>query len=194
MTAELYMYILVPLLIFLARAIDVAMGTIRIIFVSRGIRILAAIFGFFEILIWLVAISQIMHNLNNIVNYIAYAAGFSMGTFVGVSIERKLFTGNLMVRIIAKKDIKDLKESLISHGYGLTIVDGQGAKGPVNIIFTVVDRKNLEAVISIVKEHNPSAFYTVEDMKFATQRSLFPSASSARNFFKRFNGSFQKRK
>ncbi|MFC1624401.1 DUF2179 domain-containing protein [Candidatus Omnitrophota bacterium] len=194
MTTESYMYILVPLLIFLARVADVTMGTIRIIFISRGTRILAAIFGFFEILIWLVAISQIIHNLNNVFNYIAYAAGFSMGNFVGISIEQKLFTGNLMVRIVAKKDIKDLKEMLISQGYGLTIVDGQGAKGPVKIIFTVVDRKNLEVVVSIVKKHNPRAFYTVEDMKYATQQNLFQSAPSTRNFFKRFNGSFQKRK
>jgi len=83
---------------------------------------------------------------------------------------------------------------LRSHRYGLTIIDGHGAKGSVKIIFTVVNRKNLEAVINIVKGHNPEAFYTVEDMRFAAQQNLFQPAPSTRNFFKRFNGSFQKRK
>lgn len=184
---------LIPILIFFARVADVALGTMRIIFVSRGIRYMAAIFAFFEIIIWLAAISQIMQNLDNIANYIAYAAGFSMGSFVGISIERKLFTGNLMVRIIVKRDVEELIDMLSSHGYGVTCVDGQGAKGPVKIVFTVVNRKNLNIVTGIIKDHYPNAFYTVEDMRFASEHAIFP-LTSHRAFSRRFNGSFQKRK
>lgn len=194
MSAEIYTYILVPLLIFLARVADVSIGTIRIIFVSRGTRVMAAIFGFFEILIWLIAISQIMHNLNNVVNYIAYAAGFAMGNFVGISIERKIFSGNLMIRAIVKNDAIKLIAKLSAHGYGVTIVDAQGIKGLVKIILTVVDRKNLDSVLNIIRDFNPDIFYTIEDMRYAAEHNLFPFVSSRRNFLRRFNGYFQKRK
>lgn len=194
MSAEVYMYILVPILIFLARVADVSIGTIRIIFVSRGTRALAAIFGFFEILIWLVAISQIMHNLTNFANYIAYAAGFAMGNFVGISIERRLFAGSLMVRVVTKRDASMLIEYLNLHGYGVTSFDAQGAKGPVKIIFTVADRNDLDAVLSIVKEFNPNAFYTIEDIRYVAEQNIFPTTTAHRNFLRRFNGSFQKRK
>jgi len=193
MSPELLMQILIPILIFLARVADVSLGTLRIIFVSRGVRYLAAIFAFFEIVIWLIAISQIMQNLGNIMNYIAYAAGFSMGSFVGISIEKQFFTGSLMVRVVIKRDAGELIDILRFQGYGVTCADGQGSKGPVKIIFTVVDRKNLNAVINIIKENNPYAFYTVEDMRFASEYNVFP-LPTPRSFFRRFNSSFQKRK
>lgn len=193
MNIEVFLPFLIPVLIFLARVADVTIGTIRIIFISRGTRVLAAIFGFFEILIWLLAISQIMRSLTSPINYIAYAAGFAMGNFVGISIERRLFAGNLMVRIIARKDTKELIETLSTHGYGVTSVDGEGTRGPVKIIFTVVDRKNLDIVMDIIKDHYPGAFYTVEDMRLVSEYNIFPLAPH-REFFRRFNGSFQKRK
>jgi len=194
MSPELLMQILIPVLIFLARVTDVTIGTIRIISVSRGTRVLAAIFGFFEILIWLLAISQIMHNLNNIVNYIAYAAGFAVGNFVGISIERRLFAGNLMIRVAAKKDAVALIASLTSHGYGVTSVDAQGVTGPVKIIFTVVDRKDIDNVLRIIREYNPNAFYTIEDVRFAAEHRPSSIGPSHTSFLRRFNVSFQKRK
>ena len=88
-------------LIFLARICDVSIGTMRIIFVSKGKRNIAPILGFFEVLIWITAISKIMENLDNYVNFIAYAAGFATGNFVGMIIEEKLAMGILMIRVFA---------------------------------------------------------------------------------------------
>ncbi|MBC8473625.1 MAG: DUF2179 domain-containing protein [Candidatus Omnitrophica bacterium] len=194
MSPELLMQILIPVLIFLARVTDVTIGTMRIISVSRGTRVLAAIFGFFEILIWLLAISQIMHNLNNIVNYIAYAAGFAVGNFVGISIEKRLFAGKLMIRVAVKKDAVALIASLASHGYGVTSLDAQGVTGPVKIIFTVVDRKAVDNVLRIIREYNPNAFYTIEDIRFAAEQRPSSIGPPHTSFLRRFNGSFQKRK
>jgi len=64
--------------------------------VSRGKKYLAPVLGFFEVLVWIMAISQIMQNLNNFVCYFAYAAGFATGTFVGIIIEEKLAIGTLL--------------------------------------------------------------------------------------------------
>jgi len=82
--SELFKWVILPLLIFCARIFDVSLGTLRVIFISRGMRVVAAFVGFVGILIWLLAIGQIMKNLTNVVCYIAYAGGFAMGTFVGI--------------------------------------------------------------------------------------------------------------
>ena len=178
-------YIVIPFFIFLARIIDVSIGTIRIIFVSRGIRLLSALLGFFEVLIWLVAITQIMKNLSSVSHYIAYAAGFGMGNFVGISLERRILMGNLMIQIITKKEATDLVKFMGKQGYGLTSIDAQGKDGPVKVIFSVIKRKNLKKVVQIIKRFNPNAFYTIEDMQFATESNLFPLISPHKKLFRR---------
>ncbi|HQO57612.1 MAG TPA: DUF2179 domain-containing protein [Candidatus Omnitrophota bacterium] len=157
--------ILIPILIFLARAADVSMAAVRIIFVSRGIRALAAIIGFFEMLVWLIGISQIMQNLDNPINYIAFAGGFSMGTFVGITIERKIAIGNLAVQFITNKNPASLLKYFRAQGYGTTTIAGQGAAGPVKIVLVVVRRKLLNKVLSIIKNFDQDAFYTIEDVR-----------------------------
>ncbi len=162
---NLFLPILVPVLIFLARAADVSMAAVRIIFVSRGIRALAAVIGFFEMLIWLIGISQIMQNLNNPISYIAFAGGFSMGTFVGITIERKIAIGNLAVHFITSKNPASLLRYFRAKGYGATTIDGHGTAGPVKIIFVIVRRKLLDNVLDIIKRFDRDAFYTIEDVR-----------------------------
>ena len=142
--------ILLPIMIFFIRILDVSVGTIRIIFVSKDIR--------------LFTITRIMENLHSPIHYVAYAAGFAMGNYVGISIERKLSMGNRTLRIITGKDSLYLIEALRSSGYGVTSLNGQGATGLVKIIFTIVKRSEISKVISIVKNFNPKAFYTVEEV------------------------------
>ncbi len=85
-----FTYIIIPLLICLARIIDVSLGTVRIILVSKGAKIIAPILGFFEVLIWLIAIGQVMQNLTNVMNYFAYAFGFAIGNYIGI-LKAKVF-------------------------------------------------------------------------------------------------------
>jgi len=160
-----FVAILIPVLIFLARAADVSMAAIRIIFVSRGIRALAAMIGFFEMLIWLVGISQIMQNLNNPINYIAFAGGFSLGTFVGITVERKIAIGNLALQFITNKNPAGLLRYFRAKGYGATTIDGQGTAGPVKIVLVIVRRKLLDEVLKIIKKFDQNIFYTIEDVR-----------------------------
>ena len=170
---EIYKLVLLPILIFLARVCDVSLGTIRIIFVSKGIKYLAPLVGFFEILIWLLAISQIIQNLTNAYYYIFYACGFATGTFVGILIEEKLSIGTVMIRIITKRDATELIKHLKSEKYGLTTVCAEGMDGPVKIIFTVIRREDIETVIKCIKKHNPNAFYSIEDVR-SVEEAMFP--------------------
>jgi len=171
--SPLFTWVIIPLLIALARIVDVTLGTIRIIYISRGMKMLAPIFGFFEILIWLMAIGQIMQNLSNPVYYIAYAFGFSGGNLVGIFIEERLAVGRVILRIITQRDATQLVSHLRSAGYGVTTVDAEGAQGPVKLIFTVIDREKIKAVVDSVQTYNPRAFYSIEDVR-SVREGIFP--------------------
>ena len=173
--SPLFTWVIIPLLIALARIVDVTLGTIRIIYISRGMKMLAPIFGFFEILIWLMAIGQIMQNLSNPVYYLAYAFGFSGGNLVGIFIEERLAVGRVILRIITQRDATQLVSHLRSAGYGVTTVDAEGAQGPVKLIFTVIDREKIKAVVDSVQTYNPRAFYSIEDVR-SVREGIFPPA------------------
>ena len=167
--SEFFKLVVVPGLIFLGRITDVTVGTMRIIFISRGLRFLSVLTGFFEILIWLLAIRMIMANLNHWVYYFTYAGGFAAGNFIGITMERHLAIGHIVVRIITRRDATDLERHMRDHGYQLTTVDAEGEAGPVKILFLVIRRKTLPEVVRIINRFNPLAFYTVEDLRFVSQ-------------------------
>ena len=176
-TPDIFAFVIVPVLIFLARVCDMSLDTIRVIFVSKGIRYLPAIVGFFEVIIWLIAIGQVMNNLTNVVCYLAYGAGFATGTVIGMAIEERLSLGLATVRIITKEDPARLLEVLRSHDYGVTVLDAEGGKGKVKVIFTIIKRQDLQHVVGIIKDFNPGAFYSVEDVK-AVAEGVFPTHNS----------------
>jgi len=179
--SDVFKWIILPTLIFVARLVDVSLGTIRIIFISRGVKYLAPLIGFIEINIWLLAIGQIIQNLGNIVCYFAYAGGFAMGNLLGILIEEKLSIGLAMVRIITKHDATKLIEYLKSMEYGMTAVDAEGVKGPVKIIFTVVKRADLHCILENIEKIHPHAFYSVEDVR-SVGEAMFPTSRNRRLF------------
>lgn len=172
--SNLFSYVLMPLLIFLARICDVSIGTLRIIFVSKGKRNIAPILGFFEVLIWITAISKIMQNLDNYVNYVAYAAGFATGNYVGMIIEEKLAMGIQMIRVFAHERGSELVQTLNGNGYGATVVEAHGAREKVHLIYTIVQRNELEKVLEVIHNFNPKAFYTIEDVKTVNEGIFSP--------------------
>jgi uncharacterized protein YebE (UPF0316 family) len=176
-----FSYVLVPLLIFFARVCDMSLDTIRVIFMSKSIQYLPAIIGFFEVIIYLVAIGQVMNNLTNAVCYIAYGAGFAAGTFIGMAIEERLSLGLMSVRIITKEDPSELMQFLRSNNYGVTSIDGEGGTGKVKMVFTIIKRQDLKNVIGIIKDFHPNAFYSVEEVKSVTE-GVFPTRNSHRFF------------
>jgi uncharacterized protein YebE (UPF0316 family) len=165
--------IILPILIFLARIADVTFGTIRIIFVSRGMKWLAPVFGFFEIIIWLFAIGQVFGNLTNITYYVAYAGGFACGNFVGIWIEEKMAIGTLIIRVITRNDGLQLIEQFRSQSFGVTSFDAEGSTGKVKIIYTIIKRRDLQKIIVIIKRFNPRAFYSIEEVRSASE-GIFP--------------------
>ena len=173
--SPIFTWVVIPVLIILARIVDVTLDTIRIIYISRGMKYLAPIFGFFEILIWLLAISTIMRNLNNPVYYLAYAVGFATGNLVGIFVEERLAMGKVVLRIISQKDISELVSHLRSCGHGVTTVDAEGATGPVKLVFTIIDRNKIKSVVQSIDHYNPKSFYSIEDVRSAKEGTFPPS-------------------
>ena len=167
-----FRWIVIPALIFVSRIFDVTIGTIRIIFLSKGLKKLAPIFGFFEILIWLIAIKQLMEFSPNVVAYLAYAFGFAAGNFVGIIVEGKISIGQVIVRIITREGGGELTAYLRSKGFRITELEARGETGEVRVIFAVVKREKLRSLEKLVNEFNPNAFYTVEDIRFVKDGPL----------------------
>ena len=176
---ELFLYVVLPLFIFFARIFDQSLGILRILFATKGYKYLVLIAGFFESAVWLIAISQIMQNLNNIFCYLSFAGGFAFGNYFGMYLENKLSIGSVIVRVVFQKDSEKTLEILKNSSFRLTELDAKGMDGPVKMIFSTVRRKALSNFISLLNKNNPSAFYTVEDVKkvkdgyFQSQKSFF---------------------
>ena len=183
-----FTWVIVPLLIFLARVSDVTLGTIRIVFVSKGFKLLAPILGFFEVFIWLLAMSKVIQNLDYWLYYVAYSAGFAVGNYVGLIIEERLALGYINLRIITMDSPEKLISRLSGEGFGVTSIPAMGSRSNVNIINCVLRRSDYKKVAQIIMDCNPKAFYTIEDIRAANQ-GVFPSKSLMRG-----NGNFPWRK
>jgi uncharacterized protein YebE (UPF0316 family) len=163
--SDVFKWVIIPLLIFSARVIDVSLGTLRIIFMTRGHKYIAPMLGFFEVLIWLSAIQQIFLHLTNPVYYIVYALGFAMGNYVGIMLEDHLSIGKVLIRIITRKQATELESALQSSKYISTTMEGHSPNGKVKIILLAVDRKKVASIIPIIKALSPNAFYSIEDIR-----------------------------
>ena len=166
---DIFLFVIIPLLIFLARIIDQSIGILRILFATKGFKYLALLAGFFESIVWLLAISQIMKHLDNVYCYIAFAGGFAIGNFTGIYIEQRLSIGNVIVRVVFQKDSKLTILLLKRLKFRITIVDAMGMDNPVKMIFATIRRNDLKKFIRILNKNNPNAFYTVEDVRMVKE-------------------------
>ena len=172
---EIYQYVVLPLIIFFARICDVSLGTLRIVFVSKGKKNIAPFFGFFEVLIWVVVISEIFKNAGSMIDYIAYAAGYASGNYIGMLIEERIALGTQLIKVFSSKDVMSLQKCLNETGFGTTVVDGDGSAGKVKILYTVIDRKTTEQAKKILTDFDPLIFYVIEDVRLV-KSGIFPQA------------------
>lgn len=168
---------LLPIIIFLGRVVDVSLGTLRIIFVSKGERYKAPIIGFIEVFIWVVIISQILSRANDLVAYLSYAAGYASGNFIGILLENRIAYGIVLCRIYTQKDGNVLIQALNKLNFGATVTHGKGSTNEVDIIETVVDRKELKTLEMTINNFDKDSFYVIEDVR-TKQNGIFPKRRS----------------
>lgn len=162
-------YLVLPLLIFCLRIGDVTLDTLRIIFMTKGFKTLAPVIGFFEILIWILAITRIMQHLDSWICYVAYAGGFATGNYVGMLVDEKLAIGHELIRVITRVDATALAHALRADGYGVTTVKATGMQGEVGIVYIVANRKNQKHAIRIIQQYNPNAFVTIQNIHYVSR-------------------------
>jgi uncharacterized protein YebE (UPF0316 family) len=167
--SDLFTWVILPVLIFLARITDQSIGTLRLIFISKGLKHIAPFLGFFEVIIWLLAIGQIMQHLDNWLCYVAYGAGFATGNYIGIVLEEKLSLGVAIIRVILDHEDSEMIAELKEQNFGLTLIKAEGMKGPVKVIFSTIRRKEITTFVEIVNRHNPGSFYTIEEVKHAKE-------------------------
>ncbi|PID47881.1 MAG: hypothetical protein CR967_02720 [Proteobacteria bacterium] len=182
LNSEIFTLYIIPVLICIARILDVSIGTLRIIFISKSYKFLAMILGFFESMIWIIAISEVMKNLDNFVNILAYATGYSLGNFIGILIENRLAIGVVVMRIITKKDSSELVNFLRSKNYNTTAVEAEGNLGAVSVIFLNLKRSHVKNIIPIIHKFNPLATYTIEDIRHVSDPLVLDTNKSKWNF------------
>ncbi|MCD6446747.1 MAG: DUF2179 domain-containing protein [Candidatus Marinimicrobia bacterium] len=190
---NLAQYLVIPLLIMLARICDVTIGTFRIILVSRGERLYASLAGFVEVFIWVIVVSQVLTNLGGWINYIAFAAGFAMGNYIGITLERRLAMGMVIMRVITNKPADELIDHLKQEYHGVTSIAARGVSGEVRLVLSVVKRKDIPFFLKIVKNYNPKAFVSVEDVRHLSETHLPPRTKSRKNVIRRMKFSLKRK-
>jgi uncharacterized protein YebE (UPF0316 family) len=158
------------LLIFALRLVDVSLGTLRIILLSRRQRLLPALIGFVEVFTWLVAVTVVFSNLSDVPRMLAYAAGFALGTYLGTLLESRLAMGNTMMRIVAPVGSPQAFEELRQAGFAVTVINADGRDGEVRLAFSMIPRRRSKEALGIVQEVNPHAFVTMQDIEMVTPR------------------------
>ncbi|MCW5756484.1 MAG: DUF2179 domain-containing protein [Phycisphaeraceae bacterium] len=173
----------VLLLIFGARLLDVPIGTVRMLMVMSGYRLVSACLGFFEVIVWVIAVGKAIQYLDSIAALVAYGAGFAAGTLLGMHIEQKLAIGWRVIRVINPRPELTLAERLRRQGLHATRVDGHGGgggagrEGPIEMVFMAVKRRMVPEVMGKIAGIAPDAFVSVER---AEKVSGFTSIASVR--------------
>lgn len=172
--------IIIPILIFFARILDVSINTIRIIFVMSGKKYIATILGFIESLIWLVAIGQIFKHMDNIYCYVAYPAGFASGIFIGMKIEEKIALGKVVIRVITSENLTPITHFLESNSFKYSIVSSESKEGKEKLLFAVLKRDRVPEMLDELRVNLPKAFYTIESVKSASEAGMLIEKPSRR--------------
>jgi uncharacterized protein YebE (UPF0316 family) len=149
-------------MIFVARVVNVSMGTVRSLMAMRGEKKLATVISFFESLIFIVAISRVLQNVDNIWNILGYSSGFAVGTWTGLKIEERLALGYAEVQVITQSAGNELADALRNAGYGVTEVVGEGLRGKVHVLTVVANRRDVPAITELASQVDDKAFVTVD--------------------------------
>lgn len=178
----------IPLLIFFARLCDVPIGTIRVIFVINGAKLTAAVLGFFEVIIWALAVGGVITYLREPIALVAYGGGFAMGTLIGMHVEQKLAVGWRMIRVVNPDPDVHVAEMMRESGYRVTSVPGRGQRGPVEVAFLAIKRKDVPEALERIHEVAPGSFVTIERTERASVISPMAGESALRRSLGKFSG------
>lgn len=153
------------LIIFALRILGVAISTVRMLILVQGRKGLSSVLGFFETLVFALAIGPVVNELNNIWNLMAYSGGFAVGTYVGMMIEARFIVNFVTVTAVSAHDSHKIADAIREAGHGATEAWGQGADGLVGSVRTVLRRREVQRVVKVINEIDPDAFVTMDETR-----------------------------
>lgn len=155
------------LFVFLARVADMSLDVFRILMLTRGKKLQAALIGFVEVSIFITALGQVLvGGFDNPWMIIAYAGGFAVGNYVGSILEEKVAIGYLSLHIFPETEhCADFINVFREAGYGVTCMAGQGRSGERNIIYVFLKRKDLNHALKLIENIHPDTFYDISDAR-----------------------------
>lgn len=159
---------LLYIIIFCAKIVEVTISTIRLVYINKGERVKGSILAFIEIMIWLIVVSSVLNNITeDPIKVFIYAAAFSLGNYIGITIESKIAVGLASIQVVVSKETGEiLAEVLRDESYGVTIIDGKGKDDSKKILlFIQLKRKKIPEAVKIIKQTAPQAYITVNDIK-----------------------------
>jgi len=186
LATDFFNLVIMPLLIIVARVMDVSLGTVRVIAINRGDKHLAPLIGFFEVLIWLIVINQLLSSFQHWTWYVAYAIGFASGTFIGMSISEKFTMGKAVVRIMTETSGTDLIRELEKNNYKMAVVKTTFNTHKGVMLFVTIDSDELDELLKLVHNNNPKAVFSVEDVRRVSYELVSLRKRPTRKFFPTF--------
>lgn len=151
-------------LIVLARIVDVTLDTIRTVAIVQGRRMFAATLGFFQAVVYILAIAKVLLNTDHPVYALAYGLGFASGTFLGITIEQRLAFGRQLVALITQKGI-EVAKALRGSGYRLAEVKGHARDGDLTIVYVEIQRRLAQRLIREASAVDDNCFCIVHDIR-----------------------------
>ena len=157
---------MIYILIFLAKLLEVAIATVRMVLTARGNRIAASMLAAVEITIWIIVTSTVLLGLaEDPLRAVAFGLAFVIGIYLGIMVEDKLALGLAQIECIAGFDeAKVITSKLRDLGFGVTTFDCEGLDGRKLSINLKVHRKDIPKAMKVLKEHD-QLFVTVTDIR-----------------------------
>lgn len=151
--------------IFVLRVMNYAIGTLRLVAIARGRKLLSAVLAFIEALVFAVVIAGVVSDLSNIVNLMAYCLGAAVGSYVGMVLDARMITSYMTLNIVSQKNGHDVALKLRALGHGVTETRGEGYAGEVTMLRSVIEKKDVPATLQNVREIDPNAFISIEEAR-----------------------------
>ncbi|HCC07757.1 MAG TPA: hypothetical protein DEP72_06340 [Clostridiales bacterium] len=145
----LYAFILV------AKVLEVAVSTLRIILSSKGEKIKSSLVGLIEITLWIYVAAGVLKNMDkDPMLAIIYSIGFTLGVYFGGRLSDKLSLGNVKVSaIVRSKDGYELAVKIRSHNFAVTVFKGEGMNEERHLLIMMIKRKRLHQLIDLLKAY-----------------------------------------
>ena len=157
--------VMTALLIFVARVTDVTLGTLRMLMLVKGRRLPSAVIGFFEVIVYIIALSRVVNQLDRWEYLLVYALGFAFGNILGIQLEEKMALGYVGVEVVVGAKSDDLISLLRDNGFGVTLTKGWGKDGPKDILTVIMGRRQLPRLMELVNDHDSHSFTIVMDAR-----------------------------